>query len=50
MKILYLTARQPYPVVKGDQIIAYEQIRELSKNNEVYLVTYADKDIEILVL
>lgn len=48
MKILYLTARQPYPVVKGDQIIAYEQIRELSKNNEVYLVTYADKDIEIL--
>ncbi len=49
MKILYLTARQPYPVTKGDQIIAYEQIKELSKNHEIYLVSFYNKDYKILV-
>lgn len=46
MKILYITARQPYPVIKGDQIIAYEQIKELSKKNEVYLITFFKDEID----
>lgn len=49
MKILYLTARQPFPVTKGDQIIAYEQIKEISKRHEVYLATFYTNDYDILV-
>ena len=49
MKILYLTARQPFPVTKGDQIIAYEQIKELSKRHEVYLATFYTDDYDILI-
>lgn len=48
MKILYVTARQPYPAVKGDQMVAYEQIKELSKYNEVYLVTFYTNDYDLL--
>lgn len=49
MKILYLTARQPYPVTKGDQIIAYEQIKQLSKRHDIYLVSFYDNDYESLI-
>lgn len=49
MKILYLTARQPYPVTKGDQIIAYEQIKELSKNHEIYLFSFYTEQHDILL-
>ena len=49
MKILYLTARQPFPVTKGDQIIAYEQIKELSKRHEVYLATFYTDDYDVLI-
>lgn len=49
MKILYLTARQPFPVTKGDQIIAYEQIKELSKRHEVYLATFYTDGYEVLI-
>ena len=37
MKILIVLPRFPYPLEKGDKLRAYYQIRELSKNNEVYL-------------
>ena len=49
MKILYLTARQPYPVTKGDQIIAYEQIKELSKKHDIYLVSYYNENYKSLM-
>lgn len=49
MKILYLTARQPYPVIKGDQIISYEQIKELSKENDIYLVTFYEDSKDIFL-
>ncbi|MFK7696914.1 glycosyltransferase family 4 protein [Paenibacillus sp. HJGM_3] len=39
MKIVFLTARFPYPPYKGDQLIAYEQIKRLHNEHEVYLVT-----------
>lgn len=48
MKILYLTARQPYPVTKGDQIIAYEQIKELSKKHEIHLISFYTEDYDVL--
>lgn len=48
MKILYLSARQPYPCVKGDQVVAYEQIKRLSQGNKIILITfYKDKKNEL---
>lgn len=40
MKILYLTARQPYPFMKGDQMLAYNQIKYLSMKHDIYLVSF----------
>ena len=38
-KIVYITGRHPWPPNKGDQLIAYNQIKTLSENNEIYLIT-----------
>ncbi|MVX67320.1 glycosyltransferase [Clostridium chromiireducens] len=48
VKILYLTARQPYPVTKGDQMTAYEQIKELSKRHEIYLISFYTEQYDVL--
>lgn len=37
MKILVVLPRFPYPLEKGDKLRAYYQIKELAKQNEVYL-------------
>ncbi len=37
MKIGILLSRVPYPLEKGDKLRAYHQIKELSKNNELYV-------------
>ena len=37
MKILVVLPRFPYPLEKGDKLRAYNQIRTLAENNEVYL-------------
>jgi sugar transferase (PEP-CTERM/EpsH1 system associated) len=44
MKILFLTSRFPYPPIRGDKIRVFNQIRELSKNHEIVLATYATPD------
>ncbi|HMR89465.1 MAG TPA: hypothetical protein PKD51_14995, partial [Saprospiraceae bacterium] len=44
MKILFLTSRFPYPLEKGDKLRAYYQIREISKDHEVYLLSIVDDD------
>lgn len=47
MKVLYVTARPPYPPHKGDQLIAFEQLRNLSgKNHEIYLVCIISSETE----
>lgn len=51
MKILVVLPRFPYPLDKGDKLRAYNQIRCLSQNNEIYLfcITHekiADDDFE----
>jgi polysaccharide biosynthesis protein PslH len=51
MKVLYFTVRPPYPPYKGDQLIAYEQIKRLKeKKVKVYLVCFIDdkKDGEVV--
>lgn len=43
MKILFVTARFPYPPLKGDQVRAYHQIRLLSRSHQVTLVSFVDR-------
>ena len=37
MKIFVLLPRIPWPLEKGDKLRAYNQIKQLAKNNEVVL-------------
>ncbi|SOC38450.1 glycosyltransferase [Ureibacillus acetophenoni] len=40
MKVVYLTARPPYPPHKGDQLIAWEQLKQLKKSDiSIYLIS-----------
>jgi len=43
MKILIALSRFPYPIEKGDKLRAYYQIKELSRNNDLYVVCLTDK-------
>lgn len=45
MKILVALSRFPYPIDKGDKLRAYYQIRDLSKNHELYVVCLNDKKV-----
>lgn len=42
MKILYIAHRIPYPPNKGDKIRTFNEIKYLSKKNEIHLITLAD--------
>ena len=42
-KILYLCHRIPYPPNKGDKIRSFNEIKYLSKNNTIDLITLADE-------
>ncbi|WP_054637609.1 glycosyltransferase family 4 protein [Thalassobacillus sp. C254] len=47
MKVLYVTARSPYPPHKGDQLIAYEQIKKLAASSvKVYLISFVSSEGE----
>lgn len=45
MKIVVLLSRIPYPLEKGDKLRAFYQIKELSKNHEIYLAALNDAPI-----
>lgn len=46
MKILVILPRFPYPLEKGDKLRAYNQIRSLSINNDVYLFALSHDRVE----
>ena len=46
MKLLFLTSRFPYPTNKGDKLRAYYQIKEISKQNEIHLVSLTDVQLK----
>lgn len=46
MKIFVLLPRIPYPLEKGDKLRAYNQIKQLAKNNEIVLCALNDKNID----
>ncbi len=41
-----MTSRFPYPLEKGDKLRAYYQIKELSKDFDVYLLALSDIDVD----
>tara|TARA_B100001094_G_scaffold327650_1_gene386341 strand:- start:1396 stop:2559 length:1164 start_codon:yes stop_codon:yes gene_type:complete len=45
MKLIYLTSRFPYPINKGDKLRSYHQIKELSKQNDIYLISLSETKI-----
>lgn len=46
MKIFVLLPRIPYPLEKGDKLRAFNQIKQLAKNNEVVLCALNDKNVD----
>ncbi len=46
MKIFVILSRVPYPLEKGDKLRAFNQIRELSKNNQIILFALNDIDLD----
>lgn len=46
MKILVILSRVPYPLDKGDKLRAYNQVKELSKNNQVILFALNDTQLD----
>lgn len=44
-KLMVITSRFPYPLDKGDKLRSYHQIKELSKECEVHLVSLTNKSI-----
>ena len=45
MKLLILTSRFPYPINKGDKLRAHHQIKGLSKQFEIHLISISDQKI-----
>ncbi len=46
MKILFVTARFPFPIVKGDKTIPYYRLKHLSKKHEITLLSFSDSTID----
>ena len=47
MKLLVILSRVPYQLDKGDKLRAFNQIKQLSKNNEIVLFALDDKNIPL---
>ncbi len=45
MKIVVITSRVPYPLEKGDKLRIYHQMKELSVQNEVYLIAIDNEHV-----
>jgi len=42
MKILYTTARFPYPPLRGDQLVPYFRIQQLARKHEITLLSFVE--------
>lgn len=45
MRVLFVCPRWPFPVRKGDQVVAYQRLRTLSRDHEITLVSFADRPL-----
>ncbi|MFK5950013.1 MAG: hypothetical protein QM500_14715, partial [Methylococcales bacterium] len=39
MKILFVSARLPFPTIEGHQLRAFGVLKQLSKSNDIYLLS-----------
>ncbi|MBP6448155.1 MAG: glycosyltransferase [Saprospiraceae bacterium] len=46
MKILFVTSRFPYPLDKGDKLRAFYQIKYLSADHDIHLISIIDEDMK----
>jgi sugar transferase (PEP-CTERM/EpsH1 system associated) len=46
LKIFIILSRVPFPLEKGDKLRAFNQIKELSKNNQVFLFALNDMELD----
>jgi sugar transferase (PEP-CTERM/EpsH1 system associated) len=46
IKVFFIVSRFPYPLIKGDKLRAYHQIKGLSKDCDVYLCALTDEKID----
>mgnify|MGYP006426685421 CR=1 FL=1 len=46
MKIVFVTPRFPYPPLRGDQVRSFNQIKEISKNHNLHVVSSSKKEIK----
>lgn len=46
MKLLVILSRVPYPLEKGDKLRAFNQIKQLSKNNQIILFALNDTELD----
>jgi len=47
MRLLFVTARFPYPLLRGDQLIPYHRLRILSQRHEITLITLYHSSSEL---
>lgn len=48
--ILFITSRFPFPMIKGDQVVAFNRMKNLSENNGIILITFYENDSELKYL
>jgi len=46
MRVLFLTARFPYPPLKGDKIVSYQRLKHLSRNHQITLLSFWDDTLK----
>jgi len=44
MKVMFVTARLPWPPLKGDQVRSFHQLKELSKRHDITLISFCLPD------
>jgi len=44
MNLLFVTARFPYPPLKGDKIISYQRLKYFSKKHKITLLSFSDSN------
>ncbi|WP_448266975.1 glycosyltransferase [Nostoc sp. DSM 114159] len=47
MKLLFVTPRFPYPLLRGDQVVSYHRLRTLSQRHEITLLTFYEDPSEL---
>ncbi|MBH8563677.1 glycosyltransferase [Nostoc sp. CENA67] len=47
MKLLFVTPRFPYPLLRGDQVVSYHRIRTLGQRHKITLLTFYEHPSEL---